>query len=467
MLLFVKVIILLWSVNVTPVLLAVIFEEKWNTPLDRDALFIDGKPFFGNHKTIRGFLGGILAGSFIGLILGIPFWAALSASTLSMVGDLLSSFIKRRLKSSEGTDYPIMDQVFEGGFPLFVLVPTLSLSFAQSFSVILLFILTAWPAAQFPTRILKTIPFIGYTRRLRSKIRFREWRGCDTIEYPFHPIINFERTFYYHWFMKSVFKILGLYEKGKQNALDVQLNKVIFEFDDLPQGFDNYTILFISDLHLDCLNGLVERVKDIVDPLNPDLCIMGGDYRTESWGSYSTALTNIKTVLDHTKAKQGIYAVLGNHDCLEMISPLKEKGVTFLVNDCASIEKNGDQIWLAGVDDPYYFEGHDLEETFKPIPDNGFTLFISHTPGIYREAVDFDPQLYLCGHTHAGQVRLPYFGAVVTHCKVPKELVYGKWQHKRMLGYTSSGVGTSGIPVRFGCRGEIVLITLKKRSVKL
>jgi predicted MPP superfamily phosphohydrolase len=147
-----------------------------------------------------------------------------------------------------------------------------------------------------------------------------------------------------------------------------------------------------------------------------------------------------------------------------MISALKENGVKFLVNDSEKIEKNGDRIWLAGVDDPYYFEGQDLKETFNLIPDKSFTIFISHTPGIYREAAFYAPQLCLCGHTHAGQIRLPYFGAVITHCKAPKEMVYGKWSYKKMKGYTSSGVGTSGIPVRFGCHGEAVLITLKKAN---
>ncbi len=462
MLLFLKIIILLWSVNVTPVLLALLFEKKWNTPLDQGLLFVDGKPFFGRHKTIRGLLGAIFAGVLLGFILGIPFWVALFTGFLSMLGDLFSSFIKRRFKSIEGKDYPVLDQIFEGGFPLIILIPAFSLSIAQSFYLILIFIITAWIAAQFSTRILKTEPFTGYSRRLRSKIRFREWRACDTIDYPFHPIINMERTLYYHWFMKTVFKMAGLYEKGKQNALGVHLKNIIFEFDDLPKSFDNYTILFMSDLHLDCLDGLVQNVKDLVEPLNPDLCILGGDYRTEVWGSFSRALSNLKSLLDHTKTYQGIYAVLGNHDCLEIISPLKEKGVTFLVNDHKSIEKNGDRIWLAGVDDPYYFEGHDLAETFAAIPDDAFTIFISHTPEIYREATHYASQLYLCGHTHAGQIRLPYLGAVITNCNAPKEMVYGKWSYKQMQGYTSSGVGTSGIPVRFGCHGEVVLITLKK-----
>ncbi len=462
MLIFIKILILLWSINLTPVLLAMLFEEKWDTPLDRGILFRDGKPLLGSHKTIRGAGGGIIAGVAVGFVLGVPLWTALWAGILSMSGDLLNSFLKRRVNMFDGADFPVMDQLFEGAFPLIVIVPAYSLSFAQSFWLIVVFIITAYVGAQFLTRVLRTEPFAGYSRKLKTKVRFREWRACDTIEYPFHPIINIERTLYYHLFMKAVFKLAGLYERGKQNALDVKFRELKLEFDDLPAGFDNTSILFISDLHLDCMDGLVRKVQAIVKDLNPDLCIMGGDYRTESWGSYSKALSHLKDLLDDIQTKYGTYAVLGNHDCLEMISPLKEKDVTFLVNDIRGIKKGGDLIWVAGVDDPYFYEGHDLPETFDPIPDNSFTIFVSHTPGIYQEAAAYAPQLYLCGHTHAGQVQLPYLGPVVTHCKAPKEMVHGLWTYKGMQGYTSAGVGTSGIPVRFGCRGEVVLITLKR-----
>lgn len=458
----IKLLILLWSINLTPVLLAYSFEDKWDTPLDKGRLFMDGKPLLGSHKTIRGIMGGILAGMVFGFALEIPLWVAVLAGTMSMFGDSLTSFIKRRFSMIDGADVPVLDQFFEGFFPLIVIAPVYALSFAESVFLLLVFVITAYLGAQFLNRVLRTEPFAGYSRKLRSKIRFREWRACETIEYPFHPIINFERTLYYHFFMKTVFRLAGLYERGKKNALDLKLNRLEFEFDTLPSGFDQYTILFISDLHLDCLEGLAQKARRIVETLTPDLCILGGDYRTESWGSYSTALFHLKNLLDHIQTRDGIYAVLGNHDCLEMVSALKEKNVTFLVNDSKAIEKGGDRIWIAGVDDPYYFEGQDLAGTFEQIPDNGFTLFAAHTPGIFRETAAFAPDLYLCGHTHAGQIQLPYFGPVITHCRVPKKMVHGKWSYKRMQGYTSSGLGTSGIPVRFGCHGELALITLKK-----
>lgn len=459
----IKILILLWAINLMPVLLAYIFEERWDTPLDGHRLFMDGKPFFGSHKTIRGVAGGIMTGAVLGVVLGFPLWVAAGSGFMSMAGDLLSSFIKRRLGMDEGSDFPVMDQFFEGALPFIIIAPFYTLDPVEYGLLILVFVISAYIGSLFLTRILRTKPSEKYARRLRSKTRFREWRACDTIEYPFHPVINFERTLYYHWFMKTVFKLAGLYDRGKKNALNLELTKLEFDFSTLPTGFDNTTILFISDLHLDCMEGLAQKAVDLVKGLKPGLCILGGDYRTESWGSYSRALTHLKNLLGHIQTRHGIYAVLGNHDCLEMVSPLREKDVTFLVNDAKKIEHRGDCIWIAGVDDPYYFEGQNLTEAFSPIPENEFTIFVAHTPEIYRETAAFSPNLYLCGHTHAGQIQLPFFGPVITHCRAPGKMIHGKWSYKGMQGYTSSGIGTSGIPVRFGCRGEAVLITLKRK----
>jgi hypothetical protein len=85
---YLKILMLLWVVNFVPPLLTYVFEEKWNSPLDLGYLFSDGKPLFGTHKTFRGFLGGVTAGTVVGSILGFPWWLGFEASLLSMAGDL-------------------------------------------------------------------------------------------------------------------------------------------------------------------------------------------------------------------------------------------------------------------------------------------------------------------------------------------------------------------------------------------
>ncbi len=452
---------LLWSINLTPVLLGYVFEKKWSDPLDRDTLFIDGKPLFGKHKTMRGITGGVITGGIIGLLLGFPLWIGFVSGLLSMGGDLFSSFVKRRFNFLPGKVVPVFDQLVEGLFPLALLGPVYSLSGIHMVLLLIVFIITTFSGSWFLNEILLTKPFHSYSRDILLKIRFREWRACQTISYPFHPLLNIERTIYYHLFMESAFKLSGLYNIGMKNALDVNLKTLNFEFNNLPANFNNYQVLFISDLHLDCLDGLTEKLRNIVKNLSVDLCIFGGDYRTGSYGSFSKALKSMKELIGDINSKDGIYAVLGNHDCFEMVPPLRRAGVIFLVNESDTIEKNGNRIIIAGVDDPFYYEGSDLKETFSKISNDAFKILVAHSPEVYRDAAEYGSDLYLCGHTHAGQVQIPGIGPMITHCKAPKEMVYGKWKYKHMTGYTSSGAGTSGVSVRFGCRGEVVLLTLK------
>ncbi len=462
MIITLKILILLWSINLTPVLLGYVFAKKWSWPLDKETLFIDGKRLFGNHKTVRGLICGVIAGSIIGLLLGFPLWVGFISGLLSMVGDIFGSFTKRRFSLSPGKVVPVFDQLLEGLFPLVLLGPVFSLSGIHVVFLLIVFIITTFLGSLFLNEVLLTRPFHSYSREILLKIRFREWRACQTISYPFHPVLNIERTIYYHLFMKTVFRLLGLYNVGMKNALDVNLKTLNFEFNKLPDSFHNYQVLFISDLHLDCLDGLTEKLRSIVKNLSVDLCILGGDYRTESYGSFSKALESMKELIGDINAKDGIYAVLGNHDCFEMVPPLREAGVIFLVNESETIEKKGSRIIIAGVDDPFYYEGSDLKETFNKVSNDAFKILVAHSPEVYRDAAEYGSDLYLCGHTHAGQVQIPGIGPVITHCNAPKEMVHGKWKYKHMTGYTSSGAGTSGVPVRFGCKGEVVLITLKK-----
>ena len=458
----IKLLVLLWLINLTPPMIAHYLKDKWDTPLDKGRLFRDGNPLLGSHKTLRGFLGGMITGVLVGLLFGFPFGVAFLAGTLSMTGDLVSSFIKRRFNKPSGSLVPGLDQLFEGAFPFAVLAPYCALSGRHVFFLILAFGIGAFAGSLFINKVLLTPPFENYPRNIRPRSRFREWRSCQSIRHPLHFILNFDRTLYYHLFMKTVFRVLGLYEKGMRNALRIRKKHLEFYFQDLPERFNNYTILFLSDLHLDGLDGLTEQLQNQVNKLSVDLCLLGGDYRTEQYGSFSKTLLRLHHLIRKINAADGIFAVLGNHDCLEMVPPLEKRGISFLINDSVAIERKGEKIWIAGVDDPYYYDSHDLEETFKNIPQNAFTILVSHTPQIYHEAAQYAPQLYLCGHTHAGQIQLPGIGPVITHSKTPRCYSLGRWNYNGMQGYTSNGAGVSGIPVRFGCQGEVVLITLRK-----
>jgi predicted MPP superfamily phosphohydrolase len=407
-------------------------------------------------------LGGVATGAVCGIYLGFSAWLGLAAGILSMVGDLLSSFLKRRLGKTSGAMIPGLDQLFEGALPFAVLGPFFGLDALRVVGLVVTFSLAAFAASWFLQKVILTQPFENYRRPLRIRTRFREWRACQLSNNPLHPFLNFEHAFYYHFLMKTVFQLMGLYRKGIQNALEIAPHSLSLYDRRLPPAFDGYTILYLSDLHLDGLAGLTEKIRDLVMDQPVDLCLLGGDFRTELSGPYTRTVAHLKRLVPAIRARDGIYAVIGNHDCLEMLEPLHAIGIRFLLNESLAIERNGTRFWLVGVDDPHYYQAHDLDQAFEGVPREDFVVFMAHSPEVYTEAADMGADIYLCGHTHGGQIRLPGIGAVFTHSRAPRRISSGSWTHNGMTGYTSVGVGVSGIPVRFGTRGEVLRLTLRK-----
>ncbi len=94
----------------------------------------------------------------------------------------------------------------------------------------------------------------------------------------------------------------------------------------------------------------------------------------ETHGPFAPALEELCRVLPVISARDGIYGILGNHDCVEMIEPLGKLGVKFLVNDAVAINRNGEEVWLVGVDDPHFFMCHDLGQAFEDVPAAAFAI---------------------------------------------------------------------------------------------
>lgn len=462
MVLFLKLLLLLWSINFAPPFIAMALEGKGNRPLDSGYLLFDGRPLFGSHKTIRGIVAGIGAGVLVALLVNFPPWLGLCAGVLSMSGDLFSSFIKRRMAYASGDVVPGLDQVPEGLLPFAVLGPYFSLSIGYVVLFGVVFGTGAYVGSIFLNQVLLGKPSESYPRRVRARTRFREIISCKLTSGALQHILNFEDAFYYHFFMKSVFKALGIYERGRLNALIIEKREVEFYFGDLPPAFDGFRILFLTDLHLDGLEGLTERIVRVVRDIRADLCILGGDYRMGTYGSFANALAQMRLLLPEIRVSGRIYGVLGNHDCLEIVDALREEGVTFLINDSRKVELNEEAIWIVGTDDCHYYHAANLECAFSDAPPGAFTILVSHSNEIYREALKYRPGLFLCGHTHAGQIQINPIGPIFTHSSAPRRMCEGKWEYRGMIGYTSAGAGVSGVPVRFGSKGEVTVITLRK-----
>jgi predicted MPP superfamily phosphohydrolase len=255
---------------------------------------------------------------------------------------------------------------------------------------------------------------------------------------------------------------MRLRARGEQNAQKPRLNAITIALPDLPEEFEGYTILHLSDLHLDGVAGLGAYLAKMLAPLRPDLCVMTGDYRFEIDGPCRPACREMAEVLPHIHARDGIMAVLGNHDFYDEAEFLSALGVGMLLNESALIWRGDTCLCIAGVDDPHYYGTDDLDAALSGVPRNALVVLLAHSPELYREAAGRGVALYLCGHTHAGQIALPLVGALLVNADCPRRMAAGLWRHKHMTGFTSAGTGASLVPVRFHCPGEVVLITLTR-----
>jgi predicted MPP superfamily phosphohydrolase len=251
---------------------------------------------------------------------------------------------------------------------------------------------------------------------------------------------------------------------GERNALTPVVRRAEFDFVDLPRAFDGFRILHLSDLHIDGLDGLAETIAARVADLEVDLCVMTGDYRFETGGRCDRVYPHMRTILDAVRARHGVVGVLGNHDYMEEARALGHMGVKMLVNDALEVREGGESVWLVGLDDPHFYECDDLEGTVRRVPENAFKVLLVHTPELTDDAANAGVQLYLCGHTHGGQICLPIAGPVVTNASCARRYTRGAWANGRLKGYTSSGLGCSVVPVRYFCPPEIAVIELRSTT---
>ncbi len=259
-------------------------------------------------------------------------------------------------------------------------------------------------------------------------------------------------------------KLLGLYARGEANVRNPVVRQLDFFFDNLPNAFDGFTILHLSDLHIDGLPALADNLRTRLSPFDVDLCVLTGDYRFKTHGSCHQVYEEMGHLLAGIQAQVGIVGVLGNHDCFDMVAAFEPMGLRILLNESLELQRDGQRIWLAGVDDPHYFGCSDVSLAFADVPSNAFKLLLVHTPEVYAEAAQAGADLYLCGHTHGGQICLPGIGPIETHATCPRRYVRGRWQHGQVQGYTNVGCSASGVPVRFFCPPEIGLITLHRTA---
>jgi predicted MPP superfamily phosphohydrolase len=251
---------------------------------------------------------------------------------------------------------------------------------------------------------------------------------------------------------------------GRRNALDLATNELTFSFPDLPAAFDGYRVLHVSDPHLEMFEGLSERIAETAALVEAELCVMTGDYRASWRTPMERVYPPLENLVAAARRPDGILAVLGNHDPASLAPRLAAMGVTLLGNTSSLIARGGDSIVFLGVEDRHYRQTQAGRAALMA-PREGFTIALVHSPRYAAVAGRSGITLYLCGHTHAGQVCLPGRISLMRPGGCWTRMG-GRWRVGRMQGYTNAGAGTSVLPVRFNCPPEIARITLRRGEAR-
>lgn len=270
---------------------------------------------------------------------------------------------------------------------------------------------------------------------------------------------HIENWYSVHALIRNGLRATLLYHRGRRNARDIGLRRNELRVAGLPRPFDGFTLLHVSDLHLDMSPDLPDALIRAVHGLDYDLCVMTGDFRARTFGPYAAALAGLARVREVLNGP--VYGVLGNHDTIRMVPEMERLGVRLLMNESVALARGGSTIHLLGIDDPHYYRADNLEKALADVPPDSVSLLLAHSPEIYRHAAHAGIDVMLCGHTHGGQICLPGGRPMMCNARCPRSLCAGAWRFHDLLGYTSAGSGVSVVDVRLNCPPEVALHTLR------
>ena len=238
------------------------------------------------------------------------------------------------------------------------------------------------------------------------------------------------------------------------------------QIDNWPSELNGLKVAVLADIHVDDWFVNERKVRAIVERTNqlqPELIVILGDYMSgEGWVRSAVEPRVFAPILKELRAPLGVYSVLGNHDWwadgTKLRHELEQNGIKVLENETAQVNARNRSLWLVGLADMWTRQQR-INETVEKVPQGEPIIALAHNPDIFPKLPSHVP-LLIAGHTHGGQVRLPIIGSVVNSTRMGDRYSWGHiFEHNRHL-FVTSGIGTSILPVRFGVRPEIVLLTL-------
>lgn len=314
-----------------------------------------------------------------------------------------------------------------------------------------------------PPRLQKTDPaYIDLERRVgRAHLTQR----LDIERYHALRAAGHERTWFQiehrlwiHRPLRIILKMLGLYRRGQRNARNVVVRPNRLTIAGLPRAFEGFTLLQLSDLHLDMSPAITDAIAVAVRRATYDVAVITGDFRHRIFGQCETMLRELTRL--RPALRGDVYGVLGNHDWIETVAAVEELGIRILLNEAVPLQRGGQTLYLAGIDDAHSYETDNIQKAAEHLDQEARAILLSHTPAVYKKAAACGFSAMLCGHTHAGQICAPGGIPFMINARIPVRFARGPWQYRGMQGYTSAGSGCSGVDVRFWCPPEVTLHTL-------
>jgi len=249
----------------------------------------------------------------------------------------------------------------------------------------------------------------------------------------------------------------------------------------LPSALDGLRVAHMSDFHVSRIVGRDYLAACVAAAMaeQPDLVLLTGDYVTRQ----RRYVVNVTEVLAPLAAPLGVYAVLGNHDTVvgadAVAAAVEAAGARLLRNRHERVAVNGTAFYLAGIDCPHHEQyrladrrrsdwaklyRRYLDSALRGIPADSFRILLAHTPDVIRDAARLGVDLMLSGHTHGGQVRFPFLGATVVPSRYGHRYAAGEFRVDGATLYVSRGLGTVRFSLRFLCRPELAILTLRQRE---
>jgi predicted MPP superfamily phosphohydrolase len=236
-----------------------------------------------------------------------------------------------------------------------------------------------------------------------------------------------------------------------------------------PERLNGFTVAVLSDFHYDPLFSVhpLHAAIGMVNGLHPDLVVLVGDFvSVPPFGDEKKAAFAAEPcarLLRRITAPHGLWAVMGNHDDAtdpeRVTRALQAENIQVLDNQSQPIEQDGARFWLAGVDDVLNGTA-DLSKTMHNVPAGEAVILLAHEPDFADEAAQFPIDLQLSGHSHGGQIRIPFLPPLYLP-ELAKKYFWGTYHIGPLTLHTSAGLGTIGIPMRLNCPPEITLLTLR------